>query len=340
MKKLLILSLISLICITAAWGRDYHLRESEDIRLSGIDTIVIDINTLRCIACMQRIDIETVLEGTGRGDALSVSLEGKIRSNRRKAVPGIIVDRHGRELRLSVYKENTTVIGLVSGGTAEFTVRVPANFEGSLQVRSSSEDITLKDLAAGNILAHASSGNIEAEGLEAGNITIEASSGNIDLDRITASGDLFLKASSGNIGFGDIAAGGKGTLKLSSGNLDGKSVQSGELEIRSSSGTIEIEAIRALDKVYIEASSGDVVIGLPGIEDDIEVSCSSGNIELLIPRNSRYTVNLSTSSGKIRVDDPVTDTVNNREKGVTGEVNGGGPMIMAHTSSGNISIGN
>jgi hypothetical protein len=61
-----------------------------------------------------------------------------------------------------------------------------------------------------------------------------------------------------------------------------------------------------------------------------------------LPANAAFDADLSTSSGKLDVDAPITMTVEGRvqetRKRIVGKVRGGGPLLTLRTGSGDIHI--
>ena len=68
----------------------------------------------------------------------------------------------------------------------------------------------------------------------------------------------------------------------------------------------------------------------------------SGNADLRVPADAGFDLDVSTGSGNITVDHPVTTTVQGRvqspQKSITGKVRGGGPEVTVHTGSGDVHI--
>ena len=68
----------------------------------------------------------------------------------------------------------------------------------------------------------------------------------------------------------------------------------------------------------------------------------SGNAELRVPTEAAFDLDLSTSSGTVVLDKPVTTTVQGRveesRRRIEGKVHGGGPLVSVHTGSGDVHI--
>jgi DUF4097 and DUF4098 domain-containing protein YvlB len=65
-------------------------------------------------------------------------------------------------------------------------------------------------------------------------------------------------------------------------------------------------------------------------------------VHVRLPANAAFDANLSTNSGSLDVDAPITTTVQGRvqetRKTINGKVRGGGPMLTVRTGSGDIHI--
>jgi len=72
------------------------------------------------------------------------------------------------------------------------------------------------------------------------------------------------------------------------------------------------------------------------------VKTGSGNAQLRVPEQAAFDLDVSTSSGSVEVAHPVTTTIQGRvqeeRKSIRGKVNGGGPEISVHTSSGDVRV--
>jgi hypothetical protein len=74
-----------------------------------------------------------------------------------------------------------------------------------------------------------------------------------------------------------------------------------------------------------------------GANREISATTSGGDIELALPRGTAGNVEASTSGGEIKSSLPVTASVI-KEGRLEGSLNGGGALIRARTSGGNISL--
>ena len=260
---------------------------------------------------------------------------------------------------------------MVESSSGDVELREIGAEEIDLEV--SSGDLRGDKLAADRLLTvESSSGRLALGELSADNMRIEASSGDITIGSLEARTALIMKASSGRIGIGEVSAG-SAEFRASSGNIDLETVSTdslkmdlssgdanlGRVQTRSfnvelSSGDLEIDnldasasdvktsgdtRIRSASGVFhLAGSSGFVELGLETADDEVSIDVSSGDIRLTLPADSRFDVELETSSGRIRSDFPVMGNLSSDNEGMKGSVNGGGSLMKAETSSGDIEL--
>lgn len=181
-----------------------------------------------------------------------------------------------------------------------------------------------------------------------------------------------LSTSSGNIkAEGEFTASRPLRLRAASGDIELTGWAS-ELEARTTSGSIQVRATRALDRVLTRSSSGSVVLtggaralradttsgsvraeGLLGpvaivtasgpvtlqfdaldANDLVSVTTTSGRVRLSLPPGSRPAGELSSSSGQIRSEHPG----DSEEKRGSVRLAGEGPRLVISTTSGKIEL--
>ncbi len=207
---------------------------------------------------------------------------------------------------------------ILEGSSGKYTVS-GLNLD-SLDISGSSGSITIHDISAGSAGVKVSSGSITAEGWRIGSGEIKAVSGNLDLKSVTAEDTLDLNVSSGSIRGEDIGASSI-TGRVVSGRIRLKGV-SGNLNMKSSSGSIDVEFRNPGDDIYLKASSGPLSVGFP--------------------RGTVFRLSAVVSSGNIRSDFAVTVTgsmSNKRLEGMAGNAGSGdNRSVELSSSSGNITI--
>jgi hypothetical protein len=146
-------------------------------------------------------------------------------------------------------------------------------------------------------------------------------------------GMVFRFAGGGNDISGAIAA------EAGSGDIRLETKGAGDVHVRTGSGDIQLRGISG--GLWVEAGSGDV--SAEGTQTNAwEVRTGSGNVDLELPDNAGFDLQASTGSGRVVVDRPLTMTVQGdlekSHRSMNGQVGGGGPKLMVHTGSGDVSI--
>ncbi len=184
------------------------------------------------------------------------------------------------------------------------------------------------------VRAHTGSGDQTIEGIH-GNADLQSGSGNMKLSRLT--GEIRVQTGSGDVRAREIAGpvrGGAG-----SGNLEVEETGAGDIDLHTGSGNVTVRGIQGAFRG--EAGSGDITA--EGTQmGGWEIHTGSGNIRVRLPANAAFDANLSTSSGTLDIDAPITMTVQGRvqetHKQIVGKVRGGGPLLTLRTGSGDIHI--
>ena len=184
------------------------------------------------------------------------------------------------------------------------------------------------------IRSHSGSGDQTIEGTH-GNVDLQSGSGDVKLSRLM--GEIRLQTGSGDVRAREIAGpvrGGEG-----SGDIEVEETGSGDIDLHTGSGNITARGIQGAFRA--EAGSGDVTA--EGTQTGAwEIRTGSGNVHVRLPANAAFDANISTSSGTLDVDAPITMTVQGRvqetRKQIVGKVRGGGPLLSLRTGSGDIHI--
>jgi hypothetical protein len=184
------------------------------------------------------------------------------------------------------------------------------------------------------IRAHSGSGDQTIEGTH-GNADLQSGSGDIKLSQI--SGELRIQTGSGNVRAQEIS----GTLRggTGSGDIEVDETGPGDIDLHAGSGNITVHGVQG--GLQLEAGSGDITA--EGKQTgDWQIRTGSGNVHVRLPEDAAFDANISTSSGTLDVDAPITMTVQGRvnetHKQIVGKVRGGGPLLTLHTGSGDIHI--
>jgi len=184
------------------------------------------------------------------------------------------------------------------------------------------------------VRAHSGSGDQTIEDIH-GNADLQSGSGDVRLSRLT--GEIHLETGSGNVRAREIAGPVRGVA--GSGDIEMQETGAGDIDLHTGSGNITVRGIQG--RFHGEAGSGDITA--EGTQTGAwEIRTGSGNVRVRLPANAGFDADLSTSSGTLDVDAPITMTVQGRvqerHKSIVGKARGGGPLLTLHTGSGDIHI--
>jgi Putative adhesin len=181
---------------------------------------------------------------------------------------------------------------------------------------------------------HSGSGDQTIEGTR-GNADLQSGSGNLNVTRLT--GELRIQAGSGDVVAREVAGAVRGNT--GSGNMELEETGSGDVDLHTGSGNIKARGVHGAFRG--EAGSGDITA--EGTQTgEWEIRTGSGNVHVRLPADAAFDADISTSSGTLDIDKPITTTVqgrvNDSHKTIVGKVRGGGPLLSLRTGSGDIHI--
>jgi hypothetical protein len=121
------------------------------------------------------------------------------------------------------------------------------------------------------------------------------------------SGNLTLRGLTGPVsgvsGSGDVQANvltGTVSLETGSGNITGSALSGPKVTLKVGSGDIAVDGLESLD-VVVTDGSGNIDLTFTTVPMRVNVSNSSGNVNVVLPRGARYQVNATTDSGNRNV---------------------------------------
>ncbi len=209
-------------------------------------------------------------------------------------------------------------------------VTVPRKFDVDLKTAGGS--INVAELT-GRSEAHTSGGSIKFEKME-GSILARTSGGSITI--ATCRGPVDVATSGGSLRFSNID--GDLTGHTSGGSIHADQIV-GHCVVKSSGGSIEVADVKG--RVEAGTSGGNVSVRL--LEQptgDCSCTTSGGSVTVALATNVAVNVDASTSGGRVSTDFPVVSVIQGEQKKneIRGKINGGGPLIVAHTSGGSVHI--
>jgi DUF4097 and DUF4098 domain-containing protein YvlB len=168
---------------------------------------------------------------------------------------------------------------------------------------------------------------------------------NGDVDAGTTSGDITATALAGNVKLyttsGDIElSGGNGVIELytTSGDIEARGVR-GRVKAIVTSGNVTLAA-NALQEGVFKSVSGDVEVSVeePITSGTFSLSSYSGDVELTLPAESAFEIRAKTMTGDIDTDFDLPRPSGKFKRELSGKVNGGGAIINASASVGDVDI--
>lgn len=260
---------------------------------------------------------------TLKTDVGSVEIEG-VEGGKEVSVHAV-VRGHQRDVDEFEITANTTTTGVEVLGKSlrakrwwrfgsddvdvSFTIKVPREYN----IRTST--------AGGDVVISSVKGKIDG-GTSGGNLTLSDVNGVVDLE--TSGGDIRAEKVEGLLRMG-----------TSGGNIRINDVK-GDVDVSTSGGNIMLGPVAG--KVRAETSGGNITVRVMQTNNGIHAETSGGNIDIVVPADIAANIDAETSGGEVVCDLPITMSGRMSESRIRGTVNGGGQVIYAHTSGGNVRI--
>lgn len=209
-------------------------------------------------------------------------------------------------------------------------ITVPRKFDVDLHTAGGS--IRVAELA-GKVQAHTSGGSMTFEKIE-GPVSAHTSGGSVTV--ASAKGKVDVKSSGGSLNLSDIN--GDVNAHTSGGSIHAEKL-TGQSVVKTSGGNIQVADING--PIEARTSGGSIAAKLPGQPaGDCTFDTSGGNITVVLGNKAAVDVDLHTSAGRVSTDFPVTAVIQGEQKrnDLRGKINGGGPLITAHTSGGSVRL--
>jgi len=189
-----------------------------------------------------------------------------------------------------------------------------AELSGKLKADTSGGNLKFERIE-GPVFGHTSGGHITLAGCK-GKVDLKTSGGNLNLSDIE--GDITANTSGGHITADKIT--GRSIVKTSGGNI-GVAGAKGSIDANTSGGHITVELLE-----------------LPA--NSCSFDTSGGNITIALAEKVAVDIDARTDGGRVSTDFPVVTVVQGEQKKneLRGKINGGGPLVKAHTSGGNVRL--
>lgn len=269
------------------------------------------------------VDIEVIRKAGGRQSKAEQTLKDHL----------VTMTRDGNIIKIHAKYEGDNSSGWFGRSPelqVKFLITVPRKFDvdlktaggsvkvselaGKVQAASSGGGLTFAKIE-GLLTGHTSGGSITVAGCK-GNAELKTSGGGLRLSEIE--GDLDARTSGGSIRAETLT--GKAILRSSGGGIDVTGLN-GQIEAGTSGGSISAS--------LLTQPTGDCTF-----------KTSGGGITVVLGEKLAVDVDASTSGGRVSSELPVTTVIQGEQKKneIRGKINGGGPLLTAHTSGGSVRL--
>lgn len=219
--------------------------------------------------------------------------------------------------------------------SVSYVITVPR--QTHVDCESASGSLKLRDLT-GNVNARTASGSVEGARIK-GAVHLHSASGSVHCDTVSG-GDVDLDTASGDVRLSDASEVGTCRAHSSSGSVRVQHVQAESIHLDSSSGGVTGDGLNC-SHLKAVSSSGHVSIAFsPSAPNNVvaDLGASSGSANVVLPPGFAGRVDLSATSGSVRIDRPVTVRGEIGKRHITGTVGDGTGSLSAHTSSGSVDV--
>ncbi len=172
-----------------------------------------------------------------------------------------------------------------------------------------------------------SGGSLRVENIH-NNVNMRTSGGSVNAKDLT--GNIALRTSGGSISLKNLN--GIISARTSGGSLNIDEVY-GTADLSTSGGSIRISDSGG--KLSAHTSGGSIRADFNEFSDDVELRTSGGNINISLPRTDHFNLELRG----FRVNTELRNFTGQSERNsITGRVGNGGPLLVARTSGGSVSL--
>jgi len=219
----------------------------------------------------------------------------------------------------------------VEGSSVSGCILLDSLISDETDISVTSGDVTL-DQSKGKLTLSSTSGNILLD-QQMGDAGISTVSGDISLGKV--SGHMNLSTASGEIRLQD----GEGFLETDSVSGDARIENlEGNFSMSTTSGNISLN--KGCGHGKAETVSGDVRLFLDLLDGDLCVSSTSGNVSLKLPKDSAFTLDYDSTSGRCRTFFDEMVTYSKKTNRASGSYGDGTHDVTVSTISGDLNITN
>ena len=284
-----------------------------------VDRGAIEVNS----ADVSVVSIEVIRKAGGSRSTAEQTLKDHV----------VTTTQNGNKVELHAEHKGAKLGGWFGSGTGlqvNCRITVPRKFDANLKTAGGS--IGVAGLT-GQVQAHTSGGSLKFEKIE-GPLTGHTSGGSVTVTAVK--GNVEIKTSGGSLTLNDIE--GDVSATTSGGSIRADKL-TGNSVVKTSGGSIEVAGIKG--KIEARTSGGSINADLQGQPTgDCIFKTSAGSVTVVLGEKVAVDVDARTSAGRVSADFPVTIVASGEQtkSALRGKINGGGPLITAHTSAGSVRL--
>lgn len=341
-----------------AWGAD---QAEADQALAELKVIVTQQGTTVTVKVQQPVEVDLIRIGPGRSRVdftITVPAETEVTANSESGRIAVSNTTGDADLQTSFGEISATDLGGRLKATTQNGEIVARRVDAGtrpVELRSSFGAIALDDSTGGDIAAHSNNGSIELTSVEAsGTVNLTSDFGRIKFAEGRAA-SLDAQARNGAVTLTGLTVAGAVTVQSDFGSLSVEGVAAKSYGLTSQNGGITLDG--ANGAISVDTNFGDIdvthaedaTLDLRTRNGAVQFSGSLGagphalgsdfgSIRLALPQDVQLTLDLKTERGKLTSALPVTISGEVSESHWRGTLNGGGAMLTAVTSNGDISL--
>jgi len=226
-----------------------------------------------------------------------------------------------------------------SGGRSvsiSYDIVVPR--QTSVECGSASGSIKAVNLQ-GDVKASTASGSVACEAIRGGSVHMSTASGSVRLSDGSELGSCELRSSSGRVSAEQVQAE-RIRISSASGSVELRDARTQEIDMRATSGGVNGRDIDC-SRLTAESASGHATVEFsPSAPADVtaDVSSISGGVTVVAPSGFAGRVEMSTTSGSVHCDLPVTVQGRISTKHISGSVGQGTGSLTLRATSGSVHV--
>jgi len=248
----------------------------------------------------------------------------------------------GTEIRFEPVGDRVTIKANTPGTggrrSVSISYRIVVPRRTSVECDSASGSIETANLQ-GSVRATAASGSVTGEAIRGGSVHISAASGSVRLSNASELSSCELRSSSGRASGEHIQAD-RIRMNSSSGSVELRDARAQEIDLRSSSGSVNGWDVDCSRLTAESASGRSTVEFSPSAPPNVtaEVTSISGSVTVVAPPGFAGRVEMSTTSGSVQCDLPLTVQGRMSHRHLSGTVGQGTGSLTLRTTSGSVHL--